>query len=399
MRRRFCISIQEKFVKIHIIKLYFRKVCDIIIIKFIFKIQVIKIMNITFLIGNGFDIKLGLKTRYTDFYPTYIDSNKDRSKDDSIKQFSDLIKPNYETWADFEMAFAENAFGTKNDVRDILYDFSVKFADYLIKQTKLCDYADIALSKNFEDFLIDGYKALEEPDRQTIKNTYNSFKEHRTINFVNFNYTETLDNLIKISQTQHGSNELQSFRIGNLIFSTNIGQIINIHGHLNSSIILGIDSIEQIKNNDLKNNTTISKYCVKSSMNEDIGNKRAESNFINIIRSSKIIYSYGISFGDSDKSRWKVIAEWLKSDKSNKLIIYKYKTGLKNYNRIYMRMLLDAVEDIKDYYLKILGFDESEYESYHDQIFVIDSDDVLNFKLINYETTDEQEESLQVCTA
>ena len=30
-------------------------------------------MNITFLIGNGFDINLGLKTRYTNFYPYYLE--------------------------------------------------------------------------------------------------------------------------------------------------------------------------------------------------------------------------------------------------------------------------------------------------------------------------------------
>lgn len=29
-------------------------------------------MNITFLIGNGFDINLGLKTRYVDFYDFYL---------------------------------------------------------------------------------------------------------------------------------------------------------------------------------------------------------------------------------------------------------------------------------------------------------------------------------------
>jgi hypothetical protein len=28
--------------------------------------------NITFILGNGFDLNLGLKTRYTDFYPEYI---------------------------------------------------------------------------------------------------------------------------------------------------------------------------------------------------------------------------------------------------------------------------------------------------------------------------------------
>lgn len=31
-------------------------------------------MNITFLIGNGFDIQMGLKTSYTDFYDNVVAS-------------------------------------------------------------------------------------------------------------------------------------------------------------------------------------------------------------------------------------------------------------------------------------------------------------------------------------
>lgn len=34
-----------------------------------------KIMNITFLIGNGFDINLGLNTRYSDFYPYFVEKS------------------------------------------------------------------------------------------------------------------------------------------------------------------------------------------------------------------------------------------------------------------------------------------------------------------------------------
>lgn len=378
--------------------MYFRKFCDMIIWRFIFT-QGIIIMNITFLIGNGFDIKLGLKTRYTDFYQTYIDSNKNRSKDDSVKQFSDMIKPDYETWADFEMAFAKNAFGTKNDVRDILYDFSVKFANYLKEQTKLCDYTDDNIYKKFKDFLLNGYRTLEVRDRQTIKNTYDYFKGNRSIDFINFNYTDTLDNIIKICKEKNASNELQTFHLDNSRYIEFIGRIINIHGHLDNPIIIGIDSTEQLENDDLKKDNTLSKYCVKSAMNEDMGNQQIERDFINTILSSNIIYSYGISFGDSDKSRWETITKWLKSNHHNKLIIYKYETDFGNYNPAYKRKLLDAIEELKNYYLNLLGFDESEYEIYYDQIFVIDSDDVLDFKLINDEIIDEQEESSEVCTA
>jgi hypothetical protein len=357
-------------------------------------------MNITFLIGNGFDIKLGLKTRYTDFYNIYIDSNKDRNIDDNIKCFSELIEDNYETWADFEMAFAENAFGTKYDIRDILEDFSKKFAEYLSEQTRICNYTEQGISEQFRNFLINGYRLLEARDKRQISNIYNSLTESIFINFVNFNYTDTLDNLIKTyKETTSNSNILREFSSNNVKYVEAIDKTLNIHGTLNNSIIIGIDSIEQFKNENLKKDNSISKYCIKSAVNEYIGNEKAENDFVSLISSSRIIYAYGLSFGKSDKSRWDIITQWLKYDNRHKLIIYKYQTGFENYKSVYKPRLLDAIEELKDYYLELLGFDKSEYESYYDQIFVIDSDDVLDFKLIHDETIDEQEESLEVCTA
>ena len=57
-------------------------------------------MNITFLIGNGFDINLGLKTRYTDFYPYYL-----KKKHDDI--ISKAISDNYDRWVDLELALGQ----------------------------------------------------------------------------------------------------------------------------------------------------------------------------------------------------------------------------------------------------------------------------------------------------
>ena len=34
-------------------------------------------MNVTFMIGNGFDLRLGMKTRYTDMYDGYISTPSD----------------------------------------------------------------------------------------------------------------------------------------------------------------------------------------------------------------------------------------------------------------------------------------------------------------------------------
>ena len=47
-------------------------------------------MNITFFIGNGFDIGLGLKTRYEDFYKEYCDAQDTDTK--NITEFKKTLK-------------------------------------------------------------------------------------------------------------------------------------------------------------------------------------------------------------------------------------------------------------------------------------------------------------------
>ena len=51
-------------------------------------------MNITFLIGNGFDINLGLKTRYSDFYPYFIEKSTETNMIRTWLEADELL------WAD-----------------------------------------------------------------------------------------------------------------------------------------------------------------------------------------------------------------------------------------------------------------------------------------------------------
>jgi len=46
-------------------------------------------------------------------------------------------------------------------------------------------------------------------------------------------------------------------------------------------------------------------------------------------------------------------------------------------------LLLDAIDDAKDKYLGLLGFDEKSFQGMRRQIFVADSGDVLQFKLMS----------------
>ncbi|HCI65442.1 MAG TPA: hypothetical protein DER12_02225 [Lachnospiraceae bacterium] len=94
-------------------------------------------MNITFMIGNGFDLNIGLKTRYKDFILEYL---KIDTKDDMLKKFKQDIDRNADLWSSAELAFGQytNEFSCeKNEVETFANcheNFCVNLAEYLKKQ-------------------------------------------------------------------------------------------------------------------------------------------------------------------------------------------------------------------------------------------------------------------------
>lgn len=101
-------------------------------------------MRITFLIGNGFDLNLGLKTRYTDFYPYYCDMPSHRHR--QIARFRELLKQtgSHPLWADFEKALGECTsvppLHQQQPLRSCLQDFKRRFAAYLKAEENRIDF-------------------------------------------------------------------------------------------------------------------------------------------------------------------------------------------------------------------------------------------------------------------
>ena len=102
-------------------------------------------MNITFLIGNGFDLNLGLKTRYTDFLEHYLQDSSDDG--DEIKAFKEDIRQKEaqcasgeeRLWANAELAFGRHTDDmvkqgkTAASFSKRCIDFCTKLANYLQK--------------------------------------------------------------------------------------------------------------------------------------------------------------------------------------------------------------------------------------------------------------------------
>ena len=108
-------------------------------------------MQITFLIGNGFDIGIGLKTRYEDFYKKYCVVTEDDN--DNIRSYKEMLQKRDSEemlkiidWADFEIAFGQHSEEFKIEEKELYIerfeDFVSKFNAYLEAEEAAIDYTD-----------------------------------------------------------------------------------------------------------------------------------------------------------------------------------------------------------------------------------------------------------------
>ena len=85
-------------------------------------------MNITYIIGNGFDFNLGLKTSYKSFLDYYL---KRDSGDRIIELFKDSIKQCNDLWSDVEIALGQST------------DLFIEEDNPLWHQRLVSDYSDL----------------------------------------------------------------------------------------------------------------------------------------------------------------------------------------------------------------------------------------------------------------
>ena len=66
-------------------------------------------LNITYILGNGYDIQLGLKTAYSDFYEYLIKNRSKELENNSI--FKEIVSDKIGYWSDFELALGKYTKG------------------------------------------------------------------------------------------------------------------------------------------------------------------------------------------------------------------------------------------------------------------------------------------------
>lgn len=278
-------------------------------------------MKYTYLIGNGLDLSIGLKTGFVDFFKSYCQISDDNN--DLLKMFKNEISSNVLLWSDFEIQmgkFTEQIQPCgKLSLSDYSYcieDFRNALMEYLLKEEK-------RLNNNFvnrNDAV--SYRAIGYPFQFMRKGSRNRLEKYISnyieesieYNFIVFNYTHTFEEFLSpfgYNVAGYDDDGLMHWTEENnedsVVFDK-IGKVIHVHGELGEPILLGVNDNNQVINTNLTVNEEFIYSYVKPIANKMLG-EQLDEDAKKVISESDIIFIYGMSLGESDKIWWQQIVE------------------------------------------------------------------------------------------
>lgn len=370
--------------------------------------------SVTFFIGNGFDLNLGLKTSYGEFVDWYADENLNENKlysipknnefEEEIKFFRRELKEkikNDHTWADLELALGKatdwelfrdnkNSLSSKGEsvFRACKYDLEMNLSYYLSKQDQRfrsvlskkgdlsCTYAKMIMEKMYKHWKSETPQEERKKIKAALKHYYDTFE----FKLVSFNYTSVVTTLFK--------EIIPLFRVARSLFldcdySGDYPQgdlCVPIHGILNKPLAFGVDNVDQISNVHLRKSKQFQDFFLKPTMTSVRGINTNEK-VRNIIDSSAVLCIYGMSIGETDKTWWKIIGDELSKDPERILVIYHYTLQRTDHFEINNALK----EEVKRAFCDIADIPQEKLDAVCAQIIVILNTNLFTFKNLREE--------------
>ena len=329
-------------------------------------------MNVLFLLGNGFDLQLGLKTRYEHFYEYYkkqpstnqlVADVKGQINDYLNGKDSDLPSVN---WADLELALGQytSVLQSYDDLRTVFLNINTELMKYLKQQERMFTRDEALLSKIRQDFC--------EPEKYLSinqKRKYQDLIDGTTgLSILTLNYTH-LPKIVFDKKTPPNNSKGGS---------TNLAGITHIHGDLDmQNVFLGVNDPSQIANAALRDLLPCQRMLVKPSANNMIDNQRM-NHMRSMINNAKVIVIYGASLGDSDLL-WREMLKKKVEGLNTYFLIVEYKDGL---NNVWDQS--DEEDKARETFLRKLGIED--ISKYQNNVFVAVTKSMFNICQVSIDT-------------
>lgn len=268
--------------------------------------------KITFLIGNGFDLNVGLNTRYSDFYAEYI-------KIDEHDMLAEEIQGNVEEWSDLELAIG-NVTGKIDSSNEGEFWKSERYLEnslvnYLEQQMNRVSLGGEkerrGIGIKMHSSLTEFYKKFPEKEKVAIEKILPDTSEQIEYSFISFNYTDVFDRYLRTAT--------ERFLVH--LCPDRDKEVLHIHGTTSADMVLGVNDVSQVANKKFAADVSVREQLIKEEINNSYGNTNIDRARA-IIDGSSIICIFGMSIGATDKMWWQYIAEWLQNDTNRRLVIF-----------------------------------------------------------------------------
>lgn len=275
-------------------------------------------MNIVYFVGNGFDLNVGLHTKYEHFYKDLTTIKGDKLNSE-IEDLRNSISKFYNgedeeiDWSDAELGFGQyiSIVKEKDNPDKIVADchnyFCESLSSYLDKEEKRFPYSkllkDDSLLTELWNGFIDVCRGLRPADGNKINKYIDSLNGGFNVRILDFNYTSLVDRLISpiVKKKLYGN------RIYRGISNNNQINCLHVHGTTNHGLAFGVNDDTQFDKSVFEGGVIeYSRQVVKPLFVSDMGEETQEK-AISIINSADIFYIYGMSIGNTDLYWWKLL--------------------------------------------------------------------------------------------
>lgn len=335
--------------------------------------------RITFFIGNGFDINVGLATRYLDFYRYYLTNYPD-------DMLAKSIDKNYELWSDLEFGLGsytakvedgnENAFWKSEE------QLENALADYLqsqMERVQISADTEKIIATKMRKSLLQFHKELTVEQQQFIESMFYTLHDSVEYSFICFNYTDALDQCVGITKKLFPKDFGNHKADNATIYQHLLGDVVHINGTIQEELILGVNDTKQIANQKFQENPLYRQLLVKEEANKRFGNNKIQA-VRNYIDSSVAICIFGMSLGATDKMWWNYICKWLQGSDKRRLIIFS--KPAQDMPRITKHRLFISENVVLENLRVNSGINEAEWNKIMRRIFIKFDCGLFDFKLV-----------------
>ena len=339
-------------------------------------------MNVLYLIGNGFDLRLGLPTRYADFLEFYKgqtpqlgDGRSQREvaikkyKERFFTEMAEREERGEEQWKDLEIALGEftTAFGDDADGFCDFCDFYEDMNRSLEAYLSQCNFEPPPeeVEKLCEDLTYPYryFKPREEKELRAL-----TIAQAWYIDVISFNYTSSFECLCQDALLVGERNHPEGYSGHPVIYQG----VKHVHGSLGEGgILLGVDHGEQIVSAQYRQCDDVMDLLLKPQANEGRGTL-VDEECLSLIAGADVICLFGFSLGPTDQMWWTAIKKRFLDNPEVILLYFHYDPAAGSALKFDRRKERQA----RQHLINTLGLEGNQKE-YDDRIFVAINSDMF----------------------